>query len=257
MSAEASDRPSSPPNGQVWVVTGASRGLGAAAARRAGAAGAHVIALARTKAGLEELDDAIRSAGGPPAALVPVDLRDSEAVARLGPALEARFGQVDVLAHAAGWHGGLQPVWDVTPVDMASTLAVSIAAAHGLIRTLHPLLAAAPSARAVFTTDTTPPDPPAYWSAYAAAKAGLEALVKAYAAEAEPSRIIARLVDPGPMATRLRARAFPGETAVPGVAPRAADPDIIAAWLVDKLRSAEDWGALGDTVTYPDFAPVT
>lgn len=208
--ADAPVAPSGKLAAKTLLVTGASRGLGAAIARQAAGEGAHIIALARTTAGLEELDDAIRTAGIGSATLVPLDVEDAESVDRLAAPLLERFGAIHGLVHAAGGHLGLAPVCDVTPKDFAATIEVNLTSAYRLVRALHPLLRAGAPSHAVFFTDATPPDPPAYWAPYAAAKAGLAALIAGYGAEAKPSGVSVHVVDPGPMATKLRARAFPG-----------------------------------------------
>lgn len=208
--------------------------------------------MARTQAGLEELDDAIQKSGGPPATLVPLDLRDGAALDRLGPSLADRFEVIDGFVHAAGSHHGLAPLWDVTPITFDTDFTVNVVAGHRLIRALHPLLAKSDSANAVFVTDATPPDPPAYWGTYAAAKAALEALASAYAAEARPAGVRVRVFDPGPMGTRLRTRAFPGESP-----DQSRPPDLPAKWLVDHLAAVQIEDTKDIRLVYRDFDPDT
>ncbi len=200
---------------RVFVVTGASRGLGRACAEQIGAAGGQVIALARTQGGLEDLDDAVRAAGGPQPVLAPADVTDGDGLDRLGGALFQRFGRVDGLIHAAGGHQGLGPLAQVKPDDFQAILALNMTSAFRLIRALDPLLRAAADAKgradALFIADATPPSPPALWAPYAAAKAGLAALVEAYTAEVAASGVRAQLFTPPPMATRTRMKAFPGD----------------------------------------------
>ena len=196
-------------SGRVALVTGASRGIGYAVASAIAAEGAHVVALARTVGGLEELDDAIRIAGGT-ATLVPADLRDYPALDRLGAALFERFGKLDVFIGNGGILGRLTPLAHVDPKLWDEVMAVNVTANWRLIRSLDLLLRQSDSGRALFVTSGVARRVPAYWGPYAASKAALEALVRAYAAELRLTRVKANLVDPGPMATRLRSIAFPG-----------------------------------------------
>ena len=196
--------------GAVALVTGASRGIGAAAAIELSSRGAHVVLLARTQGGLEETDDAIRRAGGT-ATLLPLDLRDGPALDPIGPSLQQRFGRLDILVHNAGALGRLTPVPHITPEDWATVVGVNLAATWRLIRTCAPLLIAAPAGRAVFVTTARASEPRAYWGAYGATKAGMEHLVQTWAHEVETTRLRVNLYDPGTVATRLRADAMPGE----------------------------------------------
>jgi NAD(P)-dependent dehydrogenase (short-subunit alcohol dehydrogenase family) len=212
--------------GSVALVTGASRGLGAAVAVELARLGAHVVLLARTQGGLEDTDDAIRAAGGT-ATLVPMDLRDGDMADSIGPSLYQRFGRLDALVHCAGVLGKLTPVGHIQPADWADVVGVNLTAAWRLIRTCDPVLRQAPAGRAVFVTDARARTPLAYWGAYGATKAGMEHLVETWAAELSITRVRATLFDPGPMRTRLRSAAFPGEdpTSVPlpeTVAPKVA-----------------------------------
>ena len=194
----------------VVLITGASRGLGAAVAPLLAREGAHLVLLARTQGGLEETDDRVREAGGQ-ATLLPMDLADGDAVDRLGPSIYRRFGRLDGLVSCAAQLGQLTPVAHADPDRFHGLLTVNLLAAQRLLRTLDPLLRAAPAGRAVFVTDGIATAPRAYWGSYAASKAGLEALVTSYAAEVRKTPLRVNLFDPGPMATRLRADAFPGE----------------------------------------------
>lgn len=221
--------------GRVVVVTGASRGLGAAVAEACAAEGARLVLVARTKGALEEVDDRVRARGGEPATLVVADLTRGELVDALGGALHQRFGRVDGLVAAAADIGPVTPVSHLEPKAFAELVAVDLLANQRLIRSLDPLLRAAPDARAVFVTDGGAGPGRAYLGGYAAAKAGLEALVLAYAAELRLTRVKVNLYDPGPMATRLRARAYPGER--PDGVPR---PEDAAAALVELLSPGSD-----------------
>ncbi len=196
--------------GRVALVTGASRGIGAATAVALARLGAHVVLTARTQGGLEEADDAIRAAGGT-ATLLPLDLTKPENLDPLGPTLLQRFGRLDILVHNAGALGKLTPAGHITPKDMETCLQVNFNAAWRLIRTCGPLLAASDAGRAVFVTSSVARKPRAYWGAYAATKAAMEVLVRCWADEVENTKLRVNLFDPGATATRMRAMAFPGE----------------------------------------------
>lgn len=197
--------------GRIALVTGASRGIGAAVARRFAAERARLVLVARTSGGLEEVDDAVQRASGETATLVPMDLRDGEQIDRLGAALAERFGRLDVLVANAGMLGQLSPVGHYAPEDWDETIALNLGANWRLIRSLDPLLRASSAGRAIFVTAGAAQESPAFWGAYAASKAGLEALVRCYAAETRRSALRVNLLDPGPAATELRGRAYPGE----------------------------------------------
>ena len=205
--------PASPPDftGRVVLVTGASRGIGRACALAFARAGAQVVATARTQGGLEELDDEITAATGRSATLVPLDLKQGNDIDRLGAALHERWGRLDVLFSNAGDLGLVTPVahLDVSVWDRA--VAVNMTATYRLIRSMDPLLRAAPAGRAVFLTTGVAQAPRAFFGAYAATKAGMEALVRTYADETEHTAVRCALLSPGPMRTRMRASAFPGE----------------------------------------------
>ena len=172
--------------------------------------GLHVVLLARTTGGLEETDDLIQAAGGA-ATLLPMDLVDGTALDRVGPSLYERFGRLDVLVHAAGALGRLTPVGHIQDKDWTEAAGVNLAAAWRLMRTCGPLLDRAHAGRAVFLTSDVAGDPRAYWGAYGATKAGMEHLVRAWALETRNTALRVNLYDPGPVATRLRAAAMPGE----------------------------------------------
>lgn len=197
-------------DGRLALVTGASRGIGAAVAKHLAAEGAHVILVARTQGGLEELDDAVRQAGGK-ATLAPMDLRDFDKIDQMGAALHQRFKKLDVLAACAGVLGTLSPTGHVDPKVWQEVMAVNLTANYRLIRSLDPLLRQSESGRAIFVTCAAARDFAPYWGAYAASKAALEAMVKIYAGEVAATGIKVNLVDPGPVRTLLRATAFPHE----------------------------------------------
>ena len=197
--------------GRIALVTGASRGIGAAVARRFAAEGAKLILTARTVGGLEEADDAVRAAGGDPATLVPLDLRSFDQIDQLGASLYERFGKLDVLVGNAGVLGVLSPTAQVPPETWAETLDVNLTANWRLIRSLDPLLRQSEAGRAIFVTSGAAHKGAAYWAPYAVSKAGLETLVRTYAAEQGKTNVKANLLDPGPIRTRMRKQAFPGE----------------------------------------------
>ena len=200
---------SKPLSDRIALVTGASRGIGAALAVQLAQAGAHVVAVARTVGGLEELDDAIKAAGCT-ATLVPLDVQDSDGIARLALALNERYGRLDVLVGNAGVLGVPTPLGHIEPKDWDNLFAVNVSANWQLIRTMDPLLKRAPAGRAVFITSAVAYLGRAYFGAYAASKAALDALVRAYAAECATTKICANLFSPGPTRTRMYATAFPG-----------------------------------------------
>jgi NAD(P)-dependent dehydrogenase (short-subunit alcohol dehydrogenase family) len=219
-------------SGRVALVTGASRGIGYAVASAIAAEGAHVVALARTVGGLEELDDVIRIAGGT-ATLVPADLRDYPALDRLGAALFERFGKLDIFIGNGGILGRLTPLAHVDPKLWDEVMAVNVTANWRLIRSLDLLLRQSDSGRALFVTSGVARRVPAYWGPYAVSKAALEALVKTYAAETATTNLRVNLVSPGPVRTRMRAEAMPGED--PETLP---PPEAVAAALLPLLDPA-------------------
>ena len=199
-----------PLDGRIAVVTGASRGIGYVLAREIARAGAHVVAVARTVGGLEELDDEIRGFGGA-ATLVPVDLTDFEAIDRLGAALYERFGRLDILIGNAGILGPISPLGHVGPKDWDKVMAVNVTANWRLIRSLDPLLRRSDAGRAVFLTSGAAHRVRAYWGPYAVSKAALETMVETWARESEITTIKANCLNPGPLRTAMRAQAMPGE----------------------------------------------
>jgi NAD(P)-dependent dehydrogenase (short-subunit alcohol dehydrogenase family) len=194
---------------KIALVTGASRGIGAAVALQLAQAGAHVVAVARTVGGLEELDDKIQAAGGS-ATLVPLDVKDGEGIARLALALNERYGRLDVLVGNAGVLGSLSPLGHVEPKDWDNVMAVNVTANWQLIRCLDPLLRRPEAGRAVFITSGLSWRSPAYCGPYAASKAALNVLVQTYAQETESTGLHVNAFNPGPTATRLYAAGWPG-----------------------------------------------
>ncbi len=221
--------------GRVALVTGASRGIGAAVARRFAAEGANVILTARTTAGLEEVDDAIRQSGGAAAAtLVPLDLVEPGEVDKLGPAIAERFGRLDILVGNAGVLGTLTPVHQIEPSEWDEVLAVNLTANWRLIRTLDPLLRRSDAGRAMFVSSGVAGGR-AYWGSYAVSKTALEGLVLTWAQETAKTSLRVNLIDPGGVRTTMRAAAFPGED--PMTLPT---PDEIADVFVELAEPACD-----------------
>lgn len=194
----------------IALVTGASRGIGAALAPELARRGMHVVLTARTEGGLAETDDAVRVAGGS-ATLLPLDLLDGAALDMIGPSVFDRFGRLDALVHAAGALGRLTPVPHIVPTDWAAVVGVNLTASWRLIRSCAPVLQAAPQGRAVFLTSRRAAEPRAYWGAYGATKAALDHLVLTWAQEVASTGLRVNLFDPGPIRSRMRAEAFPGE----------------------------------------------
>jgi NAD(P)-dependent dehydrogenase (short-subunit alcohol dehydrogenase family) len=230
---------SRPLAGRVALVTGASRGIGAATALELARLGAHCVLVARTQGGLEETDDAIRAAGSQ-ATLFPFNLaRDGDKLDLLGPSIVERFGRLDILVHAAGVLGALTPVAHITPRDWNECVAVNLTAAWRLIRSCDPPLRASDAGRAVFVTTRRVAEPKAYWGAYGATKAGMEHLVRTWAQEVAKTPLRVNLFDPGAVATAMRALAYPGED--PATLPKPADiaPRLAALCLPTEARQGE------------------
>ena len=196
--------------GRLALITGASRGLGAAIAKRFAAEGAQVILLARRQEGLERTDDAIRQGGGA-ATLIPLDLRRFGQIDQLAASVEQRFGRLDILVSCAAAIGHLAPTGHLPSNLYREIMDVNLAANWQLLSAFDPLLQRGPAGRAIFTTCEAARRALPFWGAYAASKAGLEALVRVYAAEIGHGAMRANLVDPGPLRTELRAAAFPFE----------------------------------------------
>jgi NAD(P)-dependent dehydrogenase (short-subunit alcohol dehydrogenase family) len=196
--------------GRVALITGASRGIGRAMALTLAKHGAHVVALARTAGGLEELDDDIRKAGGT-ASLVPLDLRKPEGIDQLGAIVFERWKKLDILVGNAGVLGRLSPLGHIEPKIWDEVMAVNVTANWRLIRSFDPLLRQSDAGRAIFVTSAAAFKLLAYWGPYSVSKAALEALVKTYAAETVKTAVRVNLFNPGPVRTRMRAQAMPGE----------------------------------------------
>jgi NAD(P)-dependent dehydrogenase (short-subunit alcohol dehydrogenase family) len=197
--------------GRVALVTGASRGIGAAIARAYAREGADLILTARTTGGLEEVDDEIRQINGKTSLLVPFDLKDFDAIDRLGAALYERFGRLDVLVGNAGSLGTLSPLGHISPKEFQEVVDLNLTANWRLLRQMDPLLRQSEAGRAIFLTSGAAKGPRAYWGTYAITKAALEMMVGVYAQEIQQTKVCANLIDPGRVRTRMRARAYPGE----------------------------------------------
>jgi NAD(P)-dependent dehydrogenase (short-subunit alcohol dehydrogenase family) len=195
---------------RIALVTGASRGIGYATALALAKAGAHLVAVARTQGGLEELDDEIRKGGGN-ATLVPLNLTDFEGIARLGAALHERHGKIDILVGNAGIAGPSSPLGHIDLKPWNDVMAINVTANFQLIRCMEPLLRKSDAGRSVFITSDVASRAPAYLGPSAASKAALNTLVRAWANETASTPMRANLFDPGPVRTRMRATVFPGE----------------------------------------------
>ena len=200
----------SPLSGRIALVTGASRGIGYATALALARAGAHVVAVARTVGGLEELDDAIRAGGGS-ATLVPLDLKDHDGIARLAAALNERYRRLDVLIGNAGIGGPSSPLSHVEPKAWDDVMAINVTANWQLIRHFEPLLKASDAGRVVFVSSGAAHNARAYRGPYGISKAALEALARTFATETESTPVRVNLFNPGPTRTGLRAAVMPGE----------------------------------------------
>ena len=197
-------------DGRLALITGAARGLGAAVAKRFAAEGAQLILVDRLQGGLEDIDDAVRAAGST-ATLVPLDLTVPGGIEELGHTIAKRFGRLDVLVGNAAIIGTLGPTWHLDIALWEQVIAINVTANWRLIRSFDPLLRESQSPRAIFVTSIAATNIVPYHSAYATSKAALEMLVATYAAEVARTKIRVNLVDPGIVATAMRAQAFPGE----------------------------------------------
>jgi NAD(P)-dependent dehydrogenase (short-subunit alcohol dehydrogenase family) len=223
---------------RIALVTGASRGIGRAAAIALASAGCHVILSARTTGALEEVDDEITEAGGT-ASILKLDLAKGETIDALGPTLYERWQKLDVLVAAGGVLGRLSPIPHLTDEVWDEVIRINLTANWRLIRTLDPLLRRSDAGRAVFLTSRASHRIRAYWGAYSASKAGLETLVKTYAAETATTPLKVNLLDPGATRTRMRAQAYPGEDTNTVKPPDALAPLILELTASDCQRSGE------------------
>ncbi len=218
MSSSATDPSSSKPlAGRVALITGATRGIGRAVALAYAKAGAHLVLTGRTSGALEEIDDEIRKVEGKNSAgatLVTLNLKHGDKIDTLGPTLYQRFGKLDILVGCAGILGPLSPLGHITTDAWNEIVEINLTANWRLIRTLDPLLQRSDAGRAIFVTSGAASGANAYWGPYAVTKAGLETLAKTYAEENANTNVRVNLISPGPIRTRMRAKAFPGEDAM-------------------------------------------
>ena len=231
------------PSSRIALVTGASRGIGYATARALARTGVHVVAVARTQGGLEELDDDIRKDGGS-ATLVPLNLTDFDGIARLGAALHERHGRLDILVGNAAVAGPSSPLGHIEMKPWNDVMAINVSANFQLIRCMEPLLKQSAAARAVFVTSAAASQASAYLGPYAASKAALDTLARAWARETASTPLRVNLFNPGPTRTRMRATVFPGED------PLTLDtPDQVAESIVPMC--AAEWTETGKLYDYP------
>ncbi len=198
---------------RIALVTGASRGIGTAVAERFAAEGAHLVLVARTRGGLEDIDDKIRKAHGDDraATLLELDLTDLDQVDRIGPTLAERFGRLDIVVGNAGLLGQMAPINHIDSDVWSEVIDVNLNANWRLIRTTDPLLRQSDAGRAIFVTSGAARGKRPYWGAYAVSKAALEMMVTCWAAETEETNMKINLLDPGATRTSMRAEAYPGE----------------------------------------------
>ena len=225
---------SKPLSGRLALVTGASRGIGAATAEALAAAGAHVILVARNSSALEEVEERIHAAGGS-ATIAPLDLTEGQSIGKLAGAVAERWGRLDILMLNAAMLGSLSPVQDIDPKEYARLLSLNLLANQAMIAAFDPLLRKAEKADVVALTSSVGGEPRAFWGAYGSSKAALENLLRAYAEETEfTGRLKVHIIDPGATRTRMRALAFPGEEP-----DRVKPPEVVGAAIVERLLKAE------------------
>jgi NAD(P)-dependent dehydrogenase (short-subunit alcohol dehydrogenase family) len=216
--------------GKLALVTGASRGIGAATAEALAAAGSHVILVARTASALEEIEERIHAAGGS-ATIAPLDLTEGDSIGKLAGAVAERWQKLDVLVLNAAMLGSLSPVQDIDAKEFSRILSLNLLANQAMIAAFDPLLRKAEKADVVALTSSVGAEPRAFWGAYGSSKAAVETLLGAYADEtAYTGRIRVHIVDPGATRTRMRALAFPGEEPE-SVKP----PEVVAAAILERL----------------------
>jgi NAD(P)-dependent dehydrogenase (short-subunit alcohol dehydrogenase family) len=221
---------SKPLAGKLALVTGASRGIGAATAEALAAAGAHVIIVARTNSALEEIEERIHAAGGT-ATIAPLDLTDGESVGKLAGAVAERWEKLDILVLNAAMLGSLSPVQDIDAKEYSRLLSLNLLANQAMIAAFDPLLRRAERADVIALTSSVGAEPRAFWGAYGSSKAAVETLLGAYADEtAYTGRLRVHILDPGATRTRMRALAFPGEEPE-----KVKPPEVVAAAIVERI----------------------
>ncbi|KKC27640.1 SDR family NAD(P)-dependent oxidoreductase [Sphingomonas sp. SRS2] len=226
-----------PFSGKLALVTGASRGIGAATAEALGKAGAHVILTARTVGGLEEVEERIHAAGGS-ATIAPLDLAENDSIARLAEAIGGRWDALDIMVLNAATLGTLAPVTAIDAKEFAKLLTLNVMAQQQLIAAFNPLLRTSADARVIGVTSSVGATSRPYWGAYGASKAALDNLLLAYGAEvANVSNIKVAIVDPAATATKMRAQAFPGEDAA-----TLKGPEVVAAAIVKLIADGYQGG---------------
>jgi NAD(P)-dependent dehydrogenase (short-subunit alcohol dehydrogenase family) len=227
--------------GRIALVTGASRGIGRASAIALAKAGAHVILVARTVGGLEETDDEIQKAGGS-ATLVPLNLRDFDAIDRLGASIYERWGRLDALLANAGVLGVLTPITHLEPKVFDQLLDINVTANWRLIRSMDPLLRQSEAGRALFVTSGAARKHTPFWGGYAMSKAALEALALTYAAECETTKVRVNLFNPGATRTAMRKKAMPGEDPAGLQTPEDIAPRIVELLSPSNMANGELFG---------------
>jgi NAD(P)-dependent dehydrogenase (short-subunit alcohol dehydrogenase family) len=224
--------------GKLALVTGASRGIGAATAEALGAAGAHVILTARTASGLEAVEEKIHAAGGS-ATIAPLDLTDRENIAKLAAAVAERWTSLDILVLNAAMLGSLSPVEHLDAKELAKIFATNVFASQAMIAAFDPLLRRSDKAEVVGITSSVGSEPRAFWGGYGASKAAFENLLACYADEtAHAGKLRVQLIDPGATRTRMRQNAFPGEEPA-----SLKTPDVVAAAIVERLLGSDQTGS--------------
>jgi NAD(P)-dependent dehydrogenase (short-subunit alcohol dehydrogenase family) len=234
---------SKPLEGRVALVTGASRGIGRAACLAFAKAGAHIVSLARTTGALEELDDEIKEGGGS-TTLVPLDLADEPAIERLGPALLERWGRLDILLANAGMLGPLTPLTHITPKEWAQVFDTNVTANWRLLKSVEPALQRSDAPRVILMSSGAAHRCLAYWGPYSISKAAVEAMARTYAAETVTTPTKVMLVNPGPLRTRMRAEAMPGEDPMTLRTPEELTPHLVA-------MAAPNWAETGKIFDFP------
>lgn len=241
-----------PLSNRVAVVTGASRGIGRAAALALAEAGAHIVALARTQGALESLDDEIRARGSS-ATLVPVNMKDFDALDRLAAAIHERWGKLDILLGNAGILGELAPITHIDQAVWDEVMAINVTANYRLIRALDPLLRASDAGRAIFVSSGAAHKATAYWGPYGVSKAALELLVRTYAAETVTTPLKVMLLNPGPLRTNMRRAAMPGEDPTTLKTPEDLAPHILKLALPSWNETGKIWDFRQEKVLTPQM----